>query len=64
MCLNKQYFNSNLLPVACGVVQGFILGPIIIIIIIIIIIMYANLYSAITLQKNYKGALHENCHRL
>ena len=35
----------------------------IIIIIIIIIIMYANLYSAITLPKNYKGALHENCHR-
>ena len=30
----------------------------------IIIIMYANLYSAITLQKNYKGALHKNCHRL
>ena len=33
-------------------------------VIIIIIIMYANLYSAITLQKNYKGALHKNCHRL
>ena len=32
--------------------------------IIIIIIMYANLYSAITLQKNYKGSLHENRHRL
>ena len=32
--------------------------------VIIIIIMYANLYSAITLQKKYKGALHENCHRL
>ena len=30
----------------------------------IIIIMYANLYSAITLQKNYKGAVHKNCHRL
>ena len=30
----------------------------------IIIIMYANLYSAITLQKNYKGALHKNCHSI
>ena len=37
---------------------------VIIIIIIIIIIMYANLYSAISLQKNYKGALHEDCHWL